>query len=90
MRAGVMSNLPMLARPTCMALPAALANGTVASSGCVGNRTYTDIGDDEMYVATPGANLARLVEEVATIATANEKLAEYHQARRQALTQIAS
>jgi len=26
-RAGAMSNLPLLGRPTCMAIPAALANG---------------------------------------------------------------
>jgi uncharacterized protein (DUF169 family) len=90
MRAGVMSTLPLLARPTCMALPAALANGTVASAGCIGNRTYTDIGEDELYVAAPGTALARLAEETATIANANERLAEYHQGRRQTLTQIAS
>jgi uncharacterized protein (DUF169 family) len=89
-RAGVISNLPLLARPTCMALPAAVATGTVASAGCIGNRTYTDLGDDEMYIAAPGAAIERLAAEVATIANANEKLAEYHEGRRQALTQIAS
>ena len=36
--AGVMANAPLLPRPTCMALPAALAQGVVASSGCIGNR----------------------------------------------------
>ena len=90
LRAGVMSNLPLLARPTCMALPAALANGTVASAGCIGNRTYTGIGEDEIYVAAPGSAIGRLAAEVATIAAANEKLAEYHEGRRQTLTQIAS
>jgi uncharacterized protein (DUF169 family) len=90
MRAGVMSTLPLLARPTCMALPAAIASGTVASAGCIGNRTYTDLGDDELYIAAPGSALERLAAEVATIADANEKLAEYHAQRRQTLTQIAS
>jgi uncharacterized protein (DUF169 family) len=90
LRAGVMSTLPLLARPTCMALPAALANGAVASAGCIGNRTYTDIGDDELYIAAPGHAIERLAAEVATIANANEKLAEYHQGRRQTLTQIAN
>jgi uncharacterized protein (DUF169 family) len=90
LRADVMSTLPLLGRPTCMALPAALANGTVASAGCIGNRTYTDIGEDELYVAAPGEALERLAGEVATIAGANEKLAEYHWGRRQTLTQIAS
>jgi uncharacterized protein (DUF169 family) len=89
-RAGVMSTLPLLARPTCMALPAALASGTVASAGCIGNRTYTDIGDDELYIAAPGKAIEKLAAEIATIANANEKLAEYHEGRRQTLTQIAS
>jgi uncharacterized protein (DUF169 family) len=90
LRAGVMSTLPLLARPTCMALPAALANGTVASAGCIGNRTYTDIGEDELYVAARGSDIERLAAEVATIANANQRLAEYHQGRRATLTQIAS
>jgi uncharacterized protein (DUF169 family) len=77
-------------RPTCMALPAALASGAVASAGCIGNRTYTDLGDDELYIAVPGSAIERLAAEVATIANANEKLAEYHEGRRQTLTQIAS
>ena len=90
LRAGVMSTLPLLARPTCMALPAALANGTVASAGCIGNRTYTDLGEDELYLAAPGAALSRLMEELNAILRANDRLAEYHQGRRQTLTQIAS
>jgi uncharacterized protein (DUF169 family) len=89
-RAGVMSSLPLLARPTCMALPAALASGTVASAGCIGNRTYTDLGEDELYIAAPGSAIERMAAEVATIANANEKLAEYHEGRRQTLTRIAS
>ena len=89
-RAGVMSTLPLLARPTCMTLPAALASGTVASAGCIGNRTYTDLGDDELYIAAPGDAIERLAAEVATIANANERLAEYHAIRRQTLTRIAS
>jgi uncharacterized protein (DUF169 family) len=43
-RAGASSNLPLLGRPTCMAIPASLANGAVLSSGCIGNRVYTEIG----------------------------------------------
>ncbi len=40
-RAEVGAQLPLLGRPTCMALPAALAHGVVASMGCIGNRAYT-------------------------------------------------
>jgi uncharacterized protein (DUF169 family) len=86
LRAGVAAQLPMLGRPTCMAIPAALAQGTVASAGCIGNRTYTGLGDDELYVAVPGRDLERIAVEVETIAAANKKMAEYHRERRELLT----
>jgi uncharacterized protein (DUF169 family) len=85
LRAGVGSQVPFLGRPTCMALPAALAHGVIASTGCIGNRVYTDLGEDELYVAVPGRDLAKVADEVQTIAAANAKLVEYHRDRRQAL-----
>ena len=54
-RAGVASKLPLLARPTCMAIPAAMAHGMVTSAGCIGNRVYTNIGDDEHVRRGPRA-----------------------------------
>jgi len=86
MRAGVAAQLPMLGRPTCMASPAALAQGTVTSAGCIGNRTYTGLGDDEMYVAVPGRDLERIAAEIETVVAANKKMAEYHRERRELLT----
>ncbi len=53
-RAGAASTLPLLGRPTCMALPAAMAHGSVMSTGCIGNRVYTDLGDEELYLMIPG------------------------------------
>ena len=52
-RAGVATQPGFLGRPTCMALPAALAGGTIASTGCIGNRVYTDLGDDELLRRRP-------------------------------------
>lgn len=86
LRAGVGARVPLLGRPTCMALPAALAGGTVASTGCIGNRVYTDVADDELYVAVPGKDLARVIEELSTTAHANARLADYHRERRRTLT----
>jgi uncharacterized protein (DUF169 family) len=86
LRTGLAAQLPMFGRPTCMAIPAALAQGTVASAGCIGNRIYTGLGEDEMYVAVPGRDLERIAAEIATIASANVQLAEYHRGRRQALS----
>jgi uncharacterized protein (DUF169 family) len=84
-RAGVAVQPSLLGRPTCMALPAALAGGTVASTACIGNRVYTDLGDDELYVVVRGGDLGRLVAALPTILNANDTLAAYHRDRRQAL-----
>ena len=85
LRAGIASPAPLLGRPTCMALPASLAQGVIATTGCVGNRVYTDLGEDELYVVIPGKDVARVAAEAQTIANANLKLAEYHQGRRRTL-----
>ena len=84
-RAGVAAPASLLGRPTCMALPAALATGVVTSTGCIGNRVYTDLGEDELYVVVPGKDLARIVEQAQTIAAANTTLFEYHRGRRHTL-----
>jgi uncharacterized protein (DUF169 family) len=85
-RAGITSSLNTLGRPTCMALPAALAHGMVASTGCVGNRVYTGIDEGEMYAVIPARDLATLAATAGTIHSANAKLLEYHQARQAQLT----
>jgi len=85
LRAGIAAPALLLGRPTCMALPASLAQGVIATTGCVGNRVYTDLGEDELYVVIPGKDVARVAAEAQTIATANLKLSEYHRGRRQAL-----
>jgi uncharacterized protein (DUF169 family) len=53
----------------------------VASLGCIGNRIYTDLGDDEMYFAMPGSQANNVTEKLATIVHANKELEKYHQAR---------
>ena len=55
-----------------MALPAALAKGTVSSLGCVGNRVYTGLGEDELYVAVPGADLEKVAAALEIIVSANK------------------
>jgi uncharacterized protein (DUF169 family) len=68
-----------------MALPAAKAHGSVMSTGCIGNRVYTGLSDDELYVMIPGNRLADVVRELGVIAAANEALEHYHRGRRAAL-----
>ena len=89
-RAGAASGLPLLGRPTCMAIPASLAHGAVLSAGCIGNRVYTEIGDDELYVVLRGADLDRIAAEIGTIQSANQTLTGYHQDRRARLTVLSS
>ena len=87
-RAGVGSGAPALGRPTCMALPAALKHGTISSLGCIGNRVYTGLGDDEMYVVFRGKDVAQIVEELKTIVDANAALKDYAKARREQLSTV--
>ena len=85
-RAGASSALPLLGRPSCMALPAALAHGTVSTLGCIGNRIYTGLGTDEMYVVVPGAKLEAVSDALGIIAAANATLEEFARGRQASLS----
>jgi uncharacterized protein (DUF169 family) len=85
-RAGVAGSLPAHGRPTCMAIPLAMTNGADISTGCVGNRVYTEIGDDDLYIALRGSDLPKVIGELETIVNANNSLHEYHRTRKKALT----
>jgi uncharacterized protein (DUF169 family) len=72
----------MMGRPTCAALPETMKSRRgVASLGCIGNRVYTELGDDEMYFAMPGDQVGAVTEKLATITHANGELDKYHKAR---------
>ena len=88
MRAGSGGALPPLGRPSCMALPAALEKGTVSSLGCIGNRVYTGLGEDEMYVAVPGSDLEKVASALEIIVSANKALEEYAHGRRTELSTV--
>jgi uncharacterized protein (DUF169 family) len=87
-RAGVASGAPTLGRPTCMALPASLQHGAILSLGCMGNRVYTGLGEDEMYFVLRGADLSAMADALGTITSANAALNEYASGRRQQLATI--
>ena len=88
MRAGVATQLNLLGRPTCMAVPAALGHGMVTSTGCIGNRVYTDLDEGDLYAVIPFGGVARVAGESGTIRAANAALAEYHTERRERLTRM--
>ena len=85
---GVGVGAPALGRPTCMALPATLQHGAITSFGCIGNRVYTGLGEDELYVVVRGSDLVRVAEALATITTANAALQSYASDRRVQLSTL--
>ena len=85
-RAGAAATSPLLGRPSCMALPAAIQHGAVSSLGCIGNRVYTGLGEDELYFVVPGEKLAAVAEALGVIATANAALEEYARSRHVSLS----
>jgi uncharacterized protein (DUF169 family) len=87
-RASASSPLPLLGRPSCMALPAALALGTVTSLGCIGNRVYTGLGVDELYIVVPGAKLEAVSDALGIITSANASLEEYARGRQASLSTL--
>ncbi len=85
LRAGIGLQISLFGRPTCMSLPTALTQGMVTSAGCLGNRIYTGLGEDELYVLVPGRFLQRIADAVHEIAESNSKITEYHHERRKSL-----
>jgi uncharacterized protein (DUF169 family) len=85
-RAGVGTGAPALGRPTCMALPASMAHGTITSLGCIGNRIYTGLGDDEIYVVLRAQDLPAVAEALQVIGGANSALRDYARGRREQLS----
>ena len=74
----------VMGRPTCALIPVTADDGRAgASAGCIGNRVYTGLGDDEMYFSIPGEHLDAVVAKLETIARANRELQTFHQNRRE-------
>src|SRR5665213_4002329 len=88
MRVGSGGALPPLGRPSCMAITAALAKGTVSSLGCAGNRVYTGLGEDELYVAIPGSDLEKVAAALEVIVAANQAIGDYARGRRTELSTL--
>lgn len=80
--AGINTENGVMGRPTCAVVPAVIQSGGTASSlGCIGNRVYTALSDDDFYFAFSGKHVDAIVEKLETILNANRALEEYHQQR---------
>ena len=56
--AGIAGDGAAMGRPACAMIPAVLGGPTgVTSLGCIGNRVYTGLGDDELYFTIPGPKI---------------------------------
>ena len=88
--AGVFESGTVMGRPACAMLPHSIGSGAAAASvGCIGNRVYTALGDDELYVVIPGNALRNVARQLDTVLTANAELEKSHQVRARQLTGIA-
>jgi uncharacterized protein (DUF169 family) len=85
-RAGVASGAPALGRPTCMALAASLQHGAIFSLGCIANRVYTGLSEDQMYFVVRGQDLQAIADALEVVNSANAVLSDYAMGRRQKLS----
>ena len=80
--AGAFDDGQVMGRPACAMLPRAIGAETgVASVGCIGNRVYTGLGDDEMYLTIPGAKVPAVLEQLQVTLEANRQLEQFHRQR---------
>ena len=80
--AGAGASGASMGRPTCAVVPFVAQSGQgVSSVGCIGNRVYTELGDDELYYAMPGASVAAVLGRLETIVRANSELESWHRER---------
>lgn len=76
-------HMPVHGRPSCAALPIALAGGRPSLSlGCIGMRTYTEIGDERMLVVVPGSDLAGFVGRLTAAVAANAAVLGVYEANK--------
>jgi uncharacterized protein (DUF169 family) len=80
--AGHLNASTVMGRPACAMIPHSLSTGeVVVSLGCIGNRVYTGLGDDQGYAALPGQALEGTMVRLETIVVANERLDAFHRQR---------
>ena len=82
--AGIGHDGAAMGRPACAMIPAGHEHGAAAitSLGCIGNRVYTGLGDDELYFTIPAPDVAEVVARLETVVHANRSWSTYHEGRR--------
>jgi uncharacterized protein (DUF169 family) len=68
-----------LGRPACAVLPLAAKTGLASLSlGCMGNRTFTGLPDEELYICIPGSHWPGLVAKLTEIGKANSEMQQFY------------
>jgi uncharacterized protein (DUF169 family) len=83
LKAGITSGpVGATSRPSCAILPAAAKTEIVAMSfGCKGNRTFTTLRDEEMYVSVPGTKWDEFLDRLVEVQRSNLTMGKYYQAQ---------
>jgi uncharacterized protein (DUF169 family) len=85
LRMGIAMEFSGFGAPACMSLTIALSKGMASSTGCLGNRVFVDLGDDELYVLLAGNCLQKIVDAIQGISESNQKIKEFHRQRQRIL-----
>ena len=80
--AGIQGDDETMGRPTCAMIPAARQQGRLITSlGCIGNRVYNELADDQLYVALPAERMVEVIKHLETVVEANRQLERLHRER---------
>jgi uncharacterized protein (DUF169 family) len=75
-------NSVTIGRPTCAMIPLSMQSESgVSSFGCIGNRVYTGLGENELYFTIPGKKVSEVIQKLDVICQANRELDAFHHER---------
>jgi uncharacterized protein (DUF169 family) len=73
-----------LGRPGCAVLPLTMASGSASLSfGCIGNRTFTGLPDQELYLSIPGEHWSAVADKLGEVQQANATMQAHYVAHRE-------
>ena len=68
-------------------IPATMQRGRATISlGCIGNRVYNELTDDQLYAALPADRIAEVIQQLETVVEANRQLERFHRDRLASVT----
>jgi uncharacterized protein (DUF169 family) len=80
--AGLEGTVATRQRPTCAIIAEIMETSRAQSSlGCVGNRVYTGLSDQEFYFGIPGPKLEAFINKVTAVSAANDEVERFHRSR---------